>query len=68
MRFAKIRKKFGWYDLKKEGIKWVEKNLGSEYVQEFCENYDKINKGVPIGGIVETIMFLELVGRIKAEV
>ena len=68
MMFAKIRKKFGWYDLKKEGAKWVGKNLGSDCVQEFCEKYDKINRGIPIGGIAETIVFLDLVETIKAEI
>lgn len=68
MRFAKIRKKFGWYNLRKEGAKWVEKNFGSEYVQEFCEKYDKLNRGIPIGGMVETMAFVDLVEKIKEEI
>ena len=63
----KIRKKLGLYDLRKEGIKWVSKNLGDEYVSEFCENYDNINRGIPIGGVYETIVFLRMIEQIKQE-
>ena len=63
----KIRKKLGLYDLRKEGIKWVSKNLGDEYVSEFCENYDNINRGIPIGGESDTIVFLRMIEQIKQE-
>ena len=63
----KIRKKLGLYDLRKEGAKWVSKNLGDEYVSEFCENYDNLNRGIPIGGVDETIVFLRLIEQIKQE-
>ena len=62
---SRIRRKFGWYDLKKEGAKWVEKNIGPEYVEEFCEKYDKLNRGIPIGGFLETAIFLEMIEQIK---
>ena len=68
MLFGRIRKRFGWYNLQKEGAKWVEKNLGSEHVDEFNENYDKINSGVPIGNIFETIVFLDMMETIKDEI
>ena len=68
MILSKIRKKFGWYDLRKEGAKWVEKNLGTEWVQDFCEKYDNINRGIPIGGFAETAVFLDMVERIKQEI
>lgn len=68
MILSKIRKKFGWYDLRKEGAKWVEKNLGAEWVRDFCEKYDSINNGIPIGGFVETAVFIDMVERIKQEI
>jgi len=68
MIFGKIRKKFGWYDLRKEGTKWVAKNLGEEYVEEFLDKYDKINRGIPIGGFTETAVFVDMIERIKEEV
>lgn len=64
----KIRIKFGLYNLRKEGIKWVAKNIGEEYVEEFLEKYDNLNRGIPIGGFAETIVFLDLIERIKAEI
>ena len=64
----KIRKKLGLYDLRKEGIKWVSKNLGDEYVSEFCENYDNLNRGIPIGGEADTVAFLRMIEQIKQEI
>ena len=64
----KIRIKFGLYDLRKEGAKWVAKNMGEEYVEEFLTRYDDINRGIPIGGIVNTIAFLNLIERIKKQI
>ena len=68
MILSRIRKKFGLYDLRKEGAKWVRKNLGEEWVQDFCEKYDNINRGIPIGGFVETAVFIDMVERIKQEI
>ena len=64
----KIKIKLGLYDLRKEGAKWVAKNIGEEYVEEFLADYDAINKGIPIGGIAETIGFLNLIERIKKQI
>lgn len=63
----KIRKKFGWYNLREEVARWVEANMGAEYVEEALQYYDDINSGRPIGGIVDTIIFLDLVETVKKE-
>lgn len=64
----KIRIKFGLYDLRKEGAKWVAKNIGEEYVEEFLARYDDINRGIPIGGIAKTIAFLNLIEQIRKQI
>jgi len=63
-----IRIKLGLYDLRYEGAKWVVKNLGEDYVEEFLAKYDDINRGIPIGGMVETMVFLEIIEQIKQEI
>lgn len=68
MFLNKIRKKLGLYDLRLEEIKWVKKNIGEKYVDEFIEKYDKVNQGIPIGGIEETVIFLHLIEKIKSEI
>lgn len=55
------------YDLRSELAKWVRKNIGTNYVAEALEKYDKINSGVPIGGIAETVVFLDMVETVKSE-
>lgn len=65
--FNKLRKKFGWYDLRSELAKWVKKNIGSDHVDEALDKYDKINRGIPIGGFNETVVFLHMVEQIKKE-
>lgn len=65
--FKRFRKKHGSYDLRKEVAAWVEKNVGTEYVEEALDKYDKINSGVTIGGFVETTAFLRMIEQIKAE-
>lgn len=65
MLFSKFRKKYGLYNLRKEVGRWIEKNIGQEYVDEALEKYDKINNGVPIGGFEETIVFIDMIERIK---
>lgn len=64
--FKKSKRKH--YNLRSELAKWVEKNIGAGYVAEALENYDKINSGVPIGGIAETVAFVDMVETVKAEV
>jgi len=63
-----IRMKLGLYDLRKEGAKWVAKNIGEDYVEEFLAKYDNINRGIPIGGMVETMVFLDMIEQIKKEI
>jgi len=63
----RFRKKHGLYDLRKEVAAWVEKNLGADFVEETLDKYDKINSGVPTGGFQETVVFLDMIERIKAE-
>lgn len=52
-------------NLRKDGAKWVRENIGEEYVDEFYEKYDKLNNGIPIGSFVETVVFLDMLERIK---
>ncbi len=61
----KIRIRLGLYDLRADGAKWVARNIGEEYVDEFLENYDNLNRGIPIGGFVETAIFIDMIERIK---
>lgn len=63
----KLKKMLGLYDLRSEGAKWVKENLGAEYVEEFLEKYDNLNRGIPIGGIYETAVFLDMVETIKEQ-
>lgn len=56
------------YNLRSELAKWVEKNIGIEYVNEALEKYDKINSGIPIGGLAETAAFVHMIETVKAEV
>ncbi len=63
----KIRKKLKLYNLRREVAKWVKKNIGSEYVEEALQKYDDINRGYPIGNAAETIVFLDMIERIKNE-
>lgn len=67
MLFIPFRKKHKLYDLRKEVATWVEKNIGAEYVEEALDKYDKINSGVPIGGYQETVVFLDMIEKIKAQ-
>ena len=63
-----IRIKLGLYNLRKEGIKWVSENIGEEYVDEFLEKYNDINRGIPIGGLAETVVFLDMIKQIKKQI
>lgn len=63
----KLKIKLGLYDLRKEVARWVEKHYGRQYVEEALEKYDKINSGIPIGGFVETSVFLDMVSKVKED-
>ena len=67
MLFKRFRKKHELYDLRKEVAIWVEKNIGAEYVKEALDKYDKINSGIPIGDVLETMIFLDMIERIKEQ-
>ena len=58
---------FGRYNLREEGRRWCIEQFGEQYGEEFVEKYDSINSGIPIGGIVETVVFLDMVETIKSE-
>lgn len=62
------RIKLGLYNLRAEGAKWVAKNIGEDYVEEFLAKYDNINRGIPIGGFAETAVFIDMVEQIKSEI
>jgi len=55
-------------NLRDEVAKWVERNISSEYVDEALDKYDKINRGIPIGGFYETAVFVDMVETVKAEI
>lgn len=51
--------------LYKKGIEYVRYKFGEEYIQEFCDNYESLQQGAPIGGYIETLVFIELINDIK---
>ena len=63
-----LRIKLRLYNLRKEGAKWVSKNIGEDYVEEFLTKYDDINRGIPIGNTIETIAFLDMIAEIKKQI
>lgn len=38
-----------------------------EYGDEFAEKYDMLGRGIPIGGLAETMAFIEQVEAVKAK-
>ena len=64
--FKKSKRKH--YNLRSELANWIERNIGSEYVDEALEKYDKLNSGIPIGGMAETMAFVGMIETVKAEV
>lgn len=46
-------------DLRKECI--------NRYGEEFGRKYDKLNSGVPMGNLAETIAFLDMVDAVKKD-
>ena len=60
-------KLFGIYDLKEEGRKWCIREFGEQYGDEYVEKYEAINKGIPIGDMYETMVFIDMVETIKRE-
>lgn len=67
MLFGWFRKKHDLYDLRKELAAWVRENIGPEWVDEALDKYDKLNRGIPIGGLQETMVFIDMLEKVKAE-
>ena len=63
----KLKIKLGLYDLRKELARWVKNEFGEQYVEEALDKYDKINRGIPIGGFMETALFLDMVSQVKED-
>lgn len=53
--------------LEKFCVKKVTEEFGEEYVAEFEDKWNKINSGIPIGGFVETAIFLDMVDKFRKE-
>ena len=64
---SEFLKLFKIYNLKEEGRKWCVREFGEQYGSEFVEKYEAINRGIPIGGFYETVVFLDMVETIKRE-
>ena len=65
---SKFRQKYNLYNLRSEGAKFVKREFGEEYVEEFLTKYDMLNHGEPIGGFVETVVFLDLIETIRDQI
>ena len=55
------------FDLRQACIDKYSKEFGEEAGKEFGEMYDSINRGIPIGGFLETAVFLDMIKRVKKE-
>ena len=55
------------FDLRKACIDKYSKEFGEGYAQEFGKIYDKIRRGEPIGGFLDTSVFLNMIERVKKE-
>jgi len=55
------------FNLRQACIDKYSKEFGQKYVQEFGEMYDKICRGEPTGGFLETSIFLDMIERVKKE-
>lgn len=58
------RKKF---DLRQACIDKYSKEFGEKAVKEIEEMYDSLNRGIPIGGFLETVVFLDMIEKVKKE-
>ena len=55
------------YNLREEVGEYVLENYGEEYVEEALKNYDTINNGGVIGGLLETMSFVHMVKTVKSK-
>ena len=58
------RKKF---DLRQACIDKYSKEFGEEAGEEFGRMYDSLNRGIPIGGFLETATILNMIEEVKKE-
>lgn len=54
-------------NLRKKIAIWVELNIGKEWVEDALNKYDSLNNGVPIGNMIETVSFLNIIEQAKKE-
>lgn len=54
-------------NLREYGRLYCDREFGAGMGDEFADQYDKINQGIPIGGFVETAAFIHLVEQIKKD-
>lgn len=55
------------FDLRQACIDKYSKEFGKEAGEEIGRMYDSINRGIPIGGFLETSVFLDMVEKVKKE-
>lgn len=55
------------FNLRQTCIDKYTKEFGQDFGKDFGEKYDKICKGEPIGGFLETAVFLDMVKKVKEE-
>lgn len=55
------------FDLRQACIDKYSKEFGEEAREEIGRMYDSINRGIPIGGFLETVTFLDMIERVKKE-
>jgi hypothetical protein len=55
------------FDLRQACIDKYSKEFGEEAKEEIGLMYDSINRGIPIGGFLETSIFLDMIERVKKE-
>ena len=55
------------FDLRQACIDKYSKEFGEEYGKEFGEMYDSLNRGTPIGDFLETVVFLNMIEKVKKE-
>ena len=55
------------FDLRQACIDKYSKEFGEEAGKEFGEMYDSINQGIPIGGFLKTVVFIDMVEKVKKE-
>lgn len=62
VKIVKLRKKlFG----KKQDLR---KACIEKYGKEFGEIYDNMNRGIPVGGFLETTIFIDMIEKVKQEI